>query len=48
MLENNWTTASKIIVNNWINCVYQITNKDVKKQFMDGLDKDNPLNIPGN
>jgi len=44
-LENIWRDSSKSILNNWIGCVYQTTNMDRTKQFMDGIDPSNPLNI---
>jgi homoserine O-succinyltransferase len=45
MITNNWTTDTKIIMNNWVNLIYQTTNVDVKKQFMNGLDSNNPLGL---
>jgi homoserine O-succinyltransferase len=45
MIANNWTTDTKIIMNNWVGLIYQTTNVDVTKQFMDGVDADNPLGI---
>lgn len=45
MISNNWTTDTKIIMNNWVGLIYQTTNVDVRKQFMQELDTNNPLNI---
>ena len=44
-LENTWTDSGRSIIASWIGLVYQITNADRKKQFMDGVDPDNPLGI---
>lgn len=45
MLSNTWSANTKIIISNWIGLIYQTTNVDVKKQFMDGLSAENPLNL---
>ena len=45
MLENTWTDSARSIIASWIGLVYQITNADRKKQFMDGVDPNNPLGI---
>ncbi len=44
-IENTWTDSARSILASWIGLVYQITNADRKKQFMDNVDPDNPLNI---
>jgi homoserine O-succinyltransferase len=44
-LHNTWAAVSGVIMNNWIGLVYQTTNADIKKPFMDGLDKNNPLGL---
>lgn len=44
ILDNTWTDSARAMIGNWIGCVYQITNVDRSKQFMDGLDPQNPLN----
>ncbi len=44
-LENTWTDSGRSILASWIGLVYQITNADRQKQFMDGIDPKNPLNI---
>ncbi|NOX91520.1 MAG: homoserine O-succinyltransferase, partial [Gammaproteobacteria bacterium] len=33
------------MINNWIGHVYQTTNSDRKKRFMEGIDPDDPLGI---
>ncbi len=42
-IENTWTDSARSTLASWIGLVYQITNADRKKQFMDGIDPDNPL-----
>lgn len=42
-LENTWTDSARSIIASWIGLVYQTTNADRQKQFMDGIDPDNPL-----
>jgi homoserine O-succinyltransferase len=41
--DNTWGDTGKAIVNNWLGLVYQLTNLDRQKQFMDGVDPDDPL-----
>ena len=43
--DNTWGDTGKAIVNNWLGLVYQLTNLDRKKQFMDGVDPDDPLQL---
>ena len=45
MLENTWTDSARSIIASWIGLVYQTTNQDRKKQFMDGTDPNDPLGI---
>ena len=42
-LENTWGDTAKAIVANWLGLVYQLTNLDRNKQFMEGVDPDDPL-----
>jgi homoserine O-succinyltransferase len=42
---NTWGDTGKAIFNNWLGLVYQLTNLDRRKQFMDGVDPDDPLNL---
>ena len=44
-LDNTWTDSARSILASWIGLAYQITNTDRHKQFMDGIDPDNPLGI---
>jgi homoserine O-succinyltransferase len=42
-LDNTWGDTAKAIINNWLGLVYKLTNLDRKKQFMPGVDRDDPL-----
>lgn len=42
-VDNTWGDTGKAIINNWLGLVYQLTNVDRRKQFMDGVDRENPL-----
>ena len=44
-LFNTWRDTCKSMMNNWIGSVYQFTNVDRRKQFMDGIDPDDPFGI---
>jgi homoserine O-succinyltransferase len=45
MLDNTWGDTAKALVNNWLGLVYQVTNLDRRKQFMEEVDPDDPLQI---
>lgn len=42
-LENTWTDSARSILASWIGLVYQVTNADRTKQYMDGIDPNDPL-----
>jgi homoserine O-succinyltransferase len=44
-LDNTWHDTAEAIVGNWIGAVYQVTNPDRKKLFMDGVDPNDPLGL---
>lgn len=44
-IENTWSDSAKSVIGNWIGQVYQTTNVDRQKQFMEGVDPDNPLGL---
>jgi homoserine O-succinyltransferase len=44
-LDNTWGDTAKAIVNNWLGLVYQTTNLDRRKQYMDGVDPNDPLGL---
>jgi homoserine O-succinyltransferase len=45
LVDNTWGDTGKAIVNNWLGLVYQLTNLDRRKQFMEGVDPDDPLGL---
>lgn len=42
-LNNTWHDTAEAVVNNWIGKVYQLTNSDRHKPFMDDVDPARPL-----
>ncbi len=42
-LHNTWHDTAEAVIGNWIGLVYQVTNKDRRIPFMEGVDPDNPL-----
>jgi len=44
-LDNTWGDTAKAIIANWLGLVYQLTNLDRRKQYMEGVNPDNPLNM---
>ncbi len=45
LLDNTWADSARSIMANWVGLVYQVTNMDRKKQFMDGIDPNDPLGL---
>lgn len=45
-LDNTWHDTAEAVINNWVGKVYQITNQDRRKPFMDSVDPMNPLGLP--
>lgn len=45
LLDNTWGDTAKALINNWLGLVYQLTNLDRTKQFMSGVDPDDPLGL---
>jgi homoserine O-succinyltransferase len=43
-LDNTWGDTAKAIVANWLGLVYQLTNLDRRRQYMEGVNPDDPLN----
>ncbi len=43
LLENTWADSARSVMAAWIGLVYQVTHVERKKQFMDGIDPENPL-----
>ncbi len=48
LLDNTWGDTAKAVVNNWLGLVYQVTNLDRTKQFMEEVDPDDPLAMKTN
>ena len=46
-VDNTWGDTGKAIVNNWLGLVYNLTALDRRRQFMDGVNPDDPLSIGG-
>jgi homoserine O-succinyltransferase len=44
-VANTWGDTGKAIVNNWLGLVYQLTNLDRRKQFMLGVNPEDPLGL---
>lgn len=47
MVNNTWRDTAKVFYSNWIGKVYQITNNDRHKPFMDWVNPDDPLGLRG-
>lgn len=45
LLDNTWVDSARSVIGTWIGLVYQVTHVDRKKQFMDGIDPENPLGL---
>lgn len=43
LLDNTWADSARAAIGNWIGLVYQVTHFDRRKQFMDGVDPNDPL-----
>ena len=44
-LDNTWHDTAEAVVGNWMGLVYQLTHRDRRKPFMDGVDPDDPLGL---
>ena len=44
-LDNTWHDTAEAVVGNWMGLVYQVTHRDRRKPFMDGIDPDDPLGL---
>ena len=45
-LRNTWQDTARVVIGNWIGLIYQYTNVDRRVPFMQGVDLENPLNLP--
>ncbi|MFN3593921.1 MAG: homoserine O-succinyltransferase [Thiobacillaceae bacterium] len=44
-LDNTWHDTAEAVVGNWMGCVYQVTHRDRRIPFMEGIDPDDPLEL---
>ncbi len=44
-LDNTWHDTAEAVIDNWIGKVYQLTNMDRKKPFVEGVDPHDPLGL---
>jgi homoserine O-succinyltransferase len=44
-LDNTWRDSAVEVIGKWIGLVYQVTNHNRTKQFMDTIDENNPLGL---
>jgi homoserine O-succinyltransferase len=42
-IDNTWTDTGKALFNNWLGLVYQLTNRDRRLPYMEGIDPDDPF-----
>ena len=46
-LDNTWHDTAEAVVSNWMGAVYQVTHRDRRIPFMEGVDPDDPLGLYG-
>ncbi len=44
-IDNTWGDTAKAIFNNWLGLVYRVTDLDRRRQFMPGVDPEDPLGL---
>jgi homoserine O-succinyltransferase len=44
-LDITWRDTAKAVFNNWLGLIYQVTDQDRRKPFMDPVDPENPLGL---
>ncbi len=44
-LDNTWHDTAEGVVGNWMGCMYQVTHRDRRKPFMEGIDPEDPLSL---
>jgi len=47
-LDNTWHDTAEGVVGNWMGLVYQVTHRDRRISFMDGIDPNDPLGLNRN
>lgn len=45
LIDNTWRDTAKAIFANWLGLIYQLTHHDRTRQYMDGVDPDDPLGL---
>ncbi len=45
LVDNTWGDTGRAIINNWLGLVYNLTNLERTKQFMPGVDPEDPLGL---
>ncbi len=45
LVDNTWGDTGKAIVNNWLGLVYRLTDLDRHRQFMEGVDPEDPIGL---
>ncbi len=46
-LDNTWHDSGQAIIGNWMGAIYQVTNPDRRRPFMDHVDPADPLGLRG-
>jgi homoserine O-succinyltransferase len=44
-LRNTWQDTASAVIGTWLGLIYQLTNVDRRKPFMDAVDINNPLGL---
>ena len=44
-LDNTWRDTAHAVIGNWVGLVYQLTHRDRRLPFMDGVDPQDPLGL---
>jgi len=44
-LDNTWHDTAEAVVGNWMGCMYQVTHRDRRRPFMEGIDPEDPLGL---
>ena len=44
-VDNTWHDTAEAVVGNWMGAVYQVTHRDRRIPFMEGVEPDDPLNL---
>ncbi len=44
-LQNTWQDTASAVIGTWLGLIYQLTNVDRRKPFMDTVDANNPLGL---